>query len=82
MRLPALDVIACCLQVTYGFAKMCLDYAVRAQCAHGQLGDLVIKINKAFNNHATVADPATGHRIVPGFFDVIRPGDLALALAG
>src|SRR5690606_15422271 len=58
-----------------------LDLAVGAPGAHGQQGDLVVEVDEALDDNATVADAAAGHGVVPGPGDVVRAVDLALALA-
>ncbi len=82
LRLPALDVVAADLDVADRGAELRLHLAAGAHGAHGQQRDLVVEIDKAFHDHAAVADAAAGHGVVPGCLDALGAVDLALALAG
>ena len=64
-----------------GLAEMRLDLAVSAERAHREQCDLVVEVDEAFDDDATVADAATGHREVPRGLHVGGAVELALAFA-
>ena len=82
VRLPAFHIITGYLHMADGLTKMRFDLAVSAQRTHRQLCDLVVEINKTFDDDAAARHAATGHRVVPRGFHIGRAGNLALALAG
>ena len=65
-----------------GFTKMGFYLPLGTDRPHGELGDLVIKVNEAFHNHPPGTHAATGHGEVPGFLQIRRAIELALAFAG
>ena len=64
-----------------GVAEAGGDLAVGAHRPHGELGDLVVKVDEAFDDDTAVAHAAAGHGVIPGFFHVLGAVDLALTLA-
>ena len=82
VRLPAFNVIAADLDVANRLAKMGVDLAVCADGAHGELRDLIVKVDKALDDDAPVADAPARHRAVPSGGHIGGRGDFALALAG
>ncbi len=49
-----------------------------ANVAHGQQRDFVIEVDKAFNDHATLAGTTAFLRVIPGFLNVIDTLEQAL----
>src|SRR5690554_7959149 len=65
MRLPGLPVIAILLAVTDRVAERD-PIAV----TNGQQRDLIVKVNKTFNDDPPLPCPAAGLRIIPGRLDI------------
>jgi len=81
LRLPALDVIALVLNVTDWLAEAGFDAAAFTHGTHGQLGDFVVKINKAFNDDLALIDATARSGVFPGGNDVVRTTQKRLAFA-
>ena len=75
VRLPGFAVVAIHLNMTNGIAK-----GGAPGMPDGELGDLVIKINKAFDYDLALPCPATCLGIFPGFGYIVRTFNGALPL--
>ena len=82
VRLPAFNIVTGLLNVAHWVAEMRFDLTISPFGAHGQLGDFVIKVDKTFDDHASLGHTATCHGVIPGGCHIGRAVDLALPLAG
>ena len=69
------------LDVPDGLAEMRF-HAILAFRAHRQLGDLIVEIDKALDDHAPGIHTTAAGGVMPRGLDLFRPVHLALALAG
>jgi len=81
LRLPAFNVITADLHVTDRLTKGRLDLAPGPTSPDGEQGDLVLKIDKALNDHTTTRNPTAMHRMIPGGLDLVGPIDPTLPFA-
>ncbi len=81
VRLPAFHIVTGHLHMADGFAEVGAHGAVGAHAAHGELGDFIIEVDEALDDHAALRHAPARHRRLPGGAHVGRAVELALPLA-